>query len=105
MGIGSNYIVENAEEEHLESLKDEVFREAAINVANGESREGAIESAKELIAAQQEALSAQEYSEDPETNIITFTDSNNEGSAIPKGKERQVAAINNDLQDKFDIDL
>jgi hypothetical protein len=34
MGIGSNYMVEDAEEEHSESLKDEVFQEAAISVAN-----------------------------------------------------------------------
>lgn len=101
MGIGSNLGVEIAEQEYEEALFEEVILEAAIRVVDGDDRQSAFEGAKELIEAQQEAMSKGEYSENEDTNVIAFLDSSLEGNSIPKGKEAQVKAISNELREQF----
>lgn len=105
MGIGSNYIVEKAEEEQREALREQVVSEAAVRIVNRQPRSEAISDANALVAARQEAISKHEYSEDADGNIISFFDSALEESAVPRGKERQVEAIANELREQSDTDL
>lgn len=101
MGIGSNWGVERAEQEHKEALFEEVINEAAALVAiRGHSRESAYKAAQELINARQEALS-----EDEETNTISFFDPSLEGTAIPSGKQAQIKAIAQELRSIHEDDL
>lgn len=103
MGIGSNLSVEIAEQEHREALFEEVINEAAASVAvNGQSRESAYQDAKDLISARQEALAKGEYSEDGDSNTISFFDSSLEGITVPSSKKSQVAAIVNELRERFE---
>jgi hypothetical protein len=101
MGIGSNYYVEVAEEEHQEALRDEIARDAAVYVVEGNDRASSIEASKENIEAQQEAFSTGAYDED-EDGIIRFHDSSIESPATPLGKEAQVKAIAQELRDSID---
>ncbi|WP_417553396.1 hypothetical protein [Marinomonas fungiae] len=106
MGIGSNWGVEIAEQEHKEALFEEMINEAAALVAiGGHSRESAYKAAKELIDARQEAISKSEYSEDEGSNTICFFDSSLEGTTIPSGKRAQIKAIAQELRDKYEGDL
>ena len=106
MGIGSKLGVEIAEQEHREALFEEVINEAAALVAVKEqSRESAYQDAKNLISAQQEALAKGEYSEDEDSNTISFFDSSLEGTTVPNSKKSQVAAIANELRTQFEDDL
>ena len=106
MGIGSNLSVDVAEQEHREALFEKVINEAAALVAvNGHSRESAYQDAKALISAQQEALAKGEYSEDQDSNTISFFYSSIEGTAVPSSKKSQVAAIANELRAQFEGDL
>lgn len=101
MGIGSNYYVKRAEEEHKEALRDEIARVAAIYVVEGNDRASSIEAAKENIEAQQEAFSTGAYDED-EDGIVRFHNSSIESPATPPGKEAQVKAIAEELNDSID---
>lgn len=101
MGIGSSWAVEIAEQDHQEALQENIILEAATCVAVGESRDIAYKKADELSMFQQEAISKGEYSEDEETGAINFFDSSLSGTAIPAGKEKQVAAIANSLREEF----
>jgi hypothetical protein len=105
MGIGSNWGVELEEQKYKEALFEEVINEASALVAlKGYSREDAYQEAKELVAARQEALSNDEYSEDEQANTIEFFDSSLEGTTIPKGKEVQIKAIAKELYQQFEYD-
>lgn len=97
MGIGSNWGVEVAEQDHEDALFEDILYEAAILISNGIDRQSALNKAEDLINRQQEAISNDEYSED-ENGYITFFDSSLEGSSIPQGKELQVKAIMNDIR-------
>lgn len=101
MGIGSNYNVELAEEDHKEALRAEIARVAAIYVVDGNDRVSSIEAAKENIEAQQEAFSTGEYDED-EDGIVRFHNSSVESPATPPGKEAQVKAIAEELKGSID---
>jgi hypothetical protein len=106
MGIGSNLGVEIAEQEHREALFEEVINEAAVLVATSDhSRESAYQAAKDLSLAQQEAIAKGEYSEDEDSNTMSFFDSLLEGTSIPSGKHAQVKAIAQELREKFEDDL
>ncbi|MGR5448138.1 hypothetical protein ACPV47_24910 [Vibrio jasicida] len=101
MGIGSNYYVEVAEEKHKEALREEIARDAARYVMQGNDRASSIEMAKSNIAAQQEAFSTGAYDED-ENGTVRFHDSSIESPATPPGKEAQVKAIAAELKDGID---
>lgn len=106
MGIGSNLGVEIAEQEHREALFEEVISEAAALVAvKKQSRESAYQAAKVLILAQQEALAKGKYSEDEDSNTISFFDSSLEGTTVPSSKKTQVTAIANELREQYEGDL
>lgn len=106
MGIGSNWGVEIAEQEHRKALFEQVINEAAALVAiGGHSRESAYKAAKELIDAQHEAISKGEYSEDEGSNTISFFYSSLEGTTIPSGKQAQVKAIAQELRNIYEGDL
>ncbi|PML49355.1 hypothetical protein BCT76_08115 [Vibrio tasmaniensis] len=101
MGIGSNYYVEVAQQEHEEALRQEMARDAAVDIVNGNSRSSSIEAAEKRIAAQQEAFSTGAYTES-EDGVVYFNDSSIESPAIPRGKEAQVKAIEEELLEQFD---
>ncbi|MCG9648404.1 hypothetical protein L1D24_07445 [Vibrio brasiliensis] len=101
MGIGSNYYVEVAEEGHREALRKEIARDAAVFVVEGNDRASSLKAAKELIEAQQEAISDEAYDKD-ENGVIRFHDSSIESPAVPSGKEAQVNAIAAQLIDSID---
>jgi len=90
MGIGSNLMVEIAEQEHREALFEAAIQHAAIAVALDRApRESAYEAAKDFIEEQKEAVA------NGELEGITLP-------AIPKGKEAQVKAIARALYEKFE---
>lgn len=106
MGIGSNWSVEIAEQNYKEAIFEEVINEAAILVViEGYSRESAYEAAKKKIDAQQEAISKGEYSEDEDSNTISFVDSSLEKTTIPSRKQAQVKAIAQELRERYEDDL
>ncbi len=100
MGIGSNYYVEVAEQEHEEALRKEIAQDAAVDIVNGNSRSASIKAAEERIAAQQEAFSTGAYSEN-EDGIVCFHDPSIESPVIPKGKEVQVNVIAEELLEQL----
>ncbi|EKF9738651.1 hypothetical protein ATY37_19960 [Vibrio cidicii] len=101
MGIGSNYYVEVAEEEYREALREEIARDAAVFVVEGIDRASSLKAAREIIEAQQEAISSGAYDED-ENGVIRFHDSSIESPVTPLGKESQVNAIAAELIDSID---
>lgn len=106
MGISSNLGVEIAEQEHQEALFEEVINEAAALVAlRKQSRESAYQAAKDLCLARQEALAKGEYSENENSNTISFFDSSLEGTTVPSSKKAQVTAIANELREQYEGDL
>jgi hypothetical protein len=101
MGIGSNYYVEVAQQEHEEALRREMAQDAAVDIVNGNSRDSSIKAAEIRIAAQQEAFSTGAYTEDG-AGVVHFNDPSIESPAIPRGKESQVKAIAEELLQYFE---
>lgn len=102
MSLGNNYAVIEAESEYEESLTQDILQQAAINVLAGDSREIAIQDAKDLIEAQQDAIANGDYCENPETHEISFWNDSLNDAQIPKDKEKQVHAIMNELYELID---
>lgn len=102
MSLGNNYAVNNAENEYEESLTQDILQQAAINVLAGDSRETAIQDAKDLIEAQQDAIENGEYCENPDTHEISFWNDSLKDAQTPKDKEQQVHAIINELYELID---
>jgi hypothetical protein len=102
MGYSSNHLVELAEEDYQEARNEQIYKDAAILILNGFSRDEAIGEAKRLDEQQKEALSNGNYSEDPETGFIDFFE--DIGSPVaPKSKQHQVRAIVEELKNEFGL--
>ncbi|CAG9296311.1 hypothetical protein [Celerinatantimonas diazotrophica] len=101
MGIGSDLMVKQAEEEHEEALYNEIILDAAIRiVVNEDSRKAAMDAAREFVQAQHDAIRQSEY--DDVSNTIHFWNKSLNGIPMPKGKqESQVKAIARELKEQF----
>jgi hypothetical protein len=65
--------MEIAEQEHIDALFEEVINNAAVLVATGRhSRGSAYQTANDRNFARQEAISKGEYSEDEDSNTMSF---------------------------------
>jgi len=91
MGIGSNFYVEVAEQEHREKRFDIIIRKAAELVIHGIiSRTKAIEQAESELLDAEEALS----NEMP-VDELAF-------ESISTCKDKQIIAVANELHDEFE---
>lgn len=92
MGIGSNLMVELAEQDYKEALHETVIHDAAVAVALEKTpREVAYKAARTLIEEESDVVASGQ----PEGLIEP---------AVPKGKRAQVQAIARDLHEQFEMD-
>ncbi|EHC04176.1 hypothetical protein Sbal625DRAFT_4136 [Shewanella baltica OS625] len=96
MGIGSDLMVEFAEEDYARNLKQEIAYRAAVYVVfNKLGRMEAINVATEHVDAQHNAMANLEYADDG--NVIHFFDISLNDSPVPFEFQAQVLAIQAEL--------